>query len=67
MGTKPTKIENHPPKKQSADSSKTASAKVQAISTSHIAEFETDSDSEQESDYELLDIDVLLNMESDNE
>ena len=46
---------------QSGDGNKTTQAKVQAISASHIAEFETYSDSEQESDQKQLDTDVLLN------
>ena len=67
MGAKPNKIEKQPSKKKSADSNKTAQAKVQTISTGHMAEFETDSESEQESNQEQLDIDVLLNMESNKE
>ena len=40
---------------------------MQAISANHIAEFETDSESEHEDYQEQLDMDILLNMESDNE
>ena len=45
----PTKLEKHPSGKQSEDDNKTTQIKVKAISASHITEFETDSDSEQES------------------
>ena len=45
MGTKPMKIEKGPSKKQPEDENKTTQAKVKAISASHIAEFEADSDS----------------------
>ena len=38
-----------------------------SISISHMAWIETDSESELESDQELLDMDLLLNMESHNE
>ena len=39
---------------------------MQVIS-SHIAEFETGSESEHKDDQEQLDMDILLNMESDEE
>ena len=50
-----------------ADSNKISQATVQAISASHMAEFETDSESVQESDQKQLDMNILLNMETDNE
>ena len=40
---------------------------MQPISASNIAEFETGTHSEEESDQKQLDVDVLLNMGSDNE
>ena len=67
MGAKPTKIERQSSRKQMVCGNQTTEDKLQAISASHIAEFETDSDSEQETNQEQLDIDVLLNVESDNE
>ena len=67
MGAKPIKAGKQPSKKQPADSKQATQAKVQAILQDHIAEFGTDSGSEQESDQKQLDVDILLNMESDNE
>ena len=40
---------------------------MQAISARHMAELETDAESEQAGDQEQLDMHVLLNMQSDNE
>ena len=67
MVQKTTKVGKNPPRKGTSNSDKTSQATVQAISTSCIAEFETHSESEQESDREELDIDVLLNTENNNE
>ena len=64
-GSKSTKMEKYPSRKCPDDVNKTSQAKMQAISVSYIAEFETHSESE-ESDQEQLHIDILLNMESDN-
>ena len=46
---------------------KQTQADMKAISTNHIAEFETDSEPEQESDLEQLAIGILLNTKSNND
>ena len=66
-GTKPNKIEKHSSKDQPAVGNKITQTKVQAILASHVAEYETDSDLEEERDQEQLDIDVLINVGSNNE
>ena len=64
---KANRVGKKPFEKQTTDGDKTTQATVQTISASNMTQLEIDSESEQESDHEQLDMDLLLNMESDNE